>query len=301
MHGYRHMMVALAKPEADAGLIRYAAMAARCCDADEVRFVHVLAPVGSVNVTANHDSALAALTAAVQSHFGHPSTAIKLSYDVLAGPLIDRLLTHIAEKAVDLLLVGEQHRPDGRRLLARRLVMKAPCSVWMVPEDSPPRIQRLLVPIDFSEPAADSLRAAIALARRVRHPECLALHVYFNKAAVTYEEYDQVLRGEEEAAYRRFIAPIDHQGVRVKPLFQEGANIEHVVSDAVEQHGADLIVIATRGRSRSAAILLGSVTEEILLTTGVPLLAVKHFGARMGVVQALLDRRFWDRGSLHTD
>jgi hypothetical protein len=59
--------------------------------------------------------------------------------------------------------------------------------------------------------------------------------------------------------------------------------------------------MATRGRSRSAAILLGSVTEEMIIQARVPLLAVKHFGARMGVVQALLDRRFWQRGGLHTD
>lgn len=26
----------------------------------------------------------------------------------------------------------------------------------------------------------------------------------------------------------------------------------------------------------------------------------KHFGARMGVLQALLDRRFWQQGELHT-
>jgi hypothetical protein len=32
-------------------------------------------------------------------------------------------------------------------------------------------------------------------------------------------------------------------------------------------------------RSRYAAIRLGSVTEEMILVTGLPLLAVGHFGA----------------------
>ena len=48
-------------------------------------------------------------------------------------------------------------------------------------------------------------------------------------------------------------------------------------------------------------MLLGSVTEEMILATSVPLLAVKHFGARLSVLQALLDRRFWHKGGLHTD
>jgi sulfate permease, SulP family len=59
--------------------------------------------------------------------------------------------------------------------------------------------------------------------------------------------------------------------------------------------------MATRGRSRSSSILLGSVTEEMILETRVPILVVKHFGARLGVLQALLDRRFRHQGDLRTD
>jgi sulfate permease, SulP family len=142
---------------------------------------------------------------------------------------------------------------------------------------------------------------ATSLARLGGHVECLALHVYFNEAVIAYEGYDQVLRGREREAYQQFVAPINCQGVPVQPLFEEGANVAHVIGRVAQQHGADAIVMATRGRSRSAAILLGSVTEEMILSTTVPLLAVKHFGARMGVLQALLDRRFWHKGAVHTD
>ena len=301
MHRYRHLMVALARPQTDAGLIKYAAMVARLGTANEVRFVHVLPAAGSLPGGVDHDRMLAELSAAVQSHFTGVPATVHVSYEVLAGPLVDRLLTHIAERQVDLLLLGDRHGPVSRKSLTRRLAMKAPCSVWLVPEDAAPEFRRVLVPIDFSQPAADSLRVATAMARLHGHTECLALHVYFNNAAITYEEYDQVLRGQEEDVYRQFIAPIDCHGVRVKPLFEEGPQVAQVVSRMAEQEDAGLIVMATRGRSRSAAILLGSVTEEMILATRVPLLAVKHFGARMGVVQALLDRRFWDQGTLRTD
>ena len=58
--------------------------------------------------------------------------------------------------------------------------------------------------------------------------------------------------------------------------------------------------MATRGRSRSAAILLGSAAEQMIIETRVPLLAVKHFGVQMGVLEVLLNRRFWQRGEMHT-
>jgi len=301
MHRYQHLMVGLARTDADAGLIRYAAMVARLGTASAVRFVHVLPSSADPTTVPEHDRVLAELQAEVQPHFAGVPETVQVSYDVLLGPLVDQLLAYVAEKQVDLLLVGHGLEAPGRRALARRLAMKAPCSVWMVPEDSPADLRRILVPIDFSEHAADTMRVATSMARLSGHAECLALHVYFNEAVVTYEGYDQVLRGQEEQAYRQFIAPINCQGVKVTPLFEECANVAHVIGRVAAQHGADLIVMATRGRSQSAAILLGSVTEETIIETRVPLLAVKHFGARMGVLQALLDRRFLYASGLHTD
>ena len=300
MHRYQQLMVWLAGTEADAGLIRYAAMVARMGTAHSVRFVHVLSrPAGSA-AGRDHDVVQAELQAKVRTHFADVPETVDVSYDILEGPLVDRLLAHVAEKHVDLLLVSDHCTPSERKTLSRRLAMKAPCSVWMVPEGGPAAIKRILVPIDFSEHSADSMRVATSMARLCGQAECLAVHVYFNEAVVTYEGYDRVLRGEEEQAYKQFIAPIDCQGVKVTPLFEEGVNVTHVIGRLVKRDDVDLIVMATRGRSRSSAILLGSVTEEMMIETNVSLLAVKHFGARLGVLQALLDRRFRSSGGLHT-
>jgi nucleotide-binding universal stress UspA family protein len=165
--------------------------------------------------------------------------------------------------------------------------MKAPCSVWMVPEGSPPTLNRILVPIDFSEPSADALRVGASLAK-LTGAECLALHVYFNEARVTFGEYDRVLRGQEQEAFARFVAPLNLD-VSVVPVFEEGANRAHVINRVAAAHGCDLVVMATRGRSRSAAILLGSVTEETITDTALPLLVVKHYGAQIGALRALLE------------
>ncbi len=301
MHRYRHLMVGLANSPTDAALIAYSAMVARLGTAEKVSFVHVLPNSAGVPPGSDHGELRRTLQNAAESHFAGVPNFVQVSYEVVAGPLVDRLLTHIAEKQVDLFLLGDRPGPTGRRALVRRLAMKAPCSVWLVPEEATPKLRRLLVPIDFSEPAADALRVATSIASCHRHAECLALHVYFNEAAITYEEYDLVLRGQEEQSYRQFVAPIDCCGVRVTPLFEEGPSVVHVIERVAQQHDVDAIVMATRGRSRSSAILLGSVAEEMILATRVPLLVVKHFGARMGVLQALLDRRFWHKGALHMD
>lgn len=130
MHRYQHLMVGLARTGADTGLISYAAMVARLGTANEIGFVHVLPSSADPLTAPEHDRVLAELQAEVRPHFtGVPENA-QVSFDVLTGPLVDRLLAHIAEKQVDLLLVGHQKGHPGRSALARRLAMKAPCSVW---------------------------------------------------------------------------------------------------------------------------------------------------------------------------
>ncbi len=300
MHRYRRLMVGLTRTETDAGLIRYAAMIAQMGTVNEIRFVHVLPDSADPLSTKDHDQVRADLRAEVQPHFTGVPEGAQAYYDILPGPLMDRLLAHVAEKQADLLLIGHRRSHPGRWALARRLAMKAPCSVWMVPENSPASLQRILVPIDFSDHAADCMRVATSMAKLTGSTECLALHVYFNQQVLTYEENDPVLRGQEEQAYRQFIAPINCLGVEVTPHFEEGANVGHVIKRVADRHSVDLIVLATRGRSQSAAILLGSVTEQMIIETDVPLLAVKHFGAQMGVLEVLLNRRFWQRGDLHT-
>jgi len=301
MHRYQNLSVALARTDEDAALIRYATMIARLGTANEVRFVHVAAASDGTLAALSHDQLVAALQASVQRHSAGLPASVRVAYDILTGPITDQLLAYVAENQIDLLFLGHRLEPPGRKPLARRLAMKAPCSVWMVPQNSSTPFHRILVPVDFSESAADSMRVATSLASLSRGAECLALHVYFNEAAITYEEYGRVLRGQEEEAFKEFISPIDCHGVRVIPLFKEGANVAHVIDRTAEQLEANLIVMATRGRSRSSSILLGSVTEEMILASRVPILVIKHFGARLGVLQALLDRRFRQQGDLRTD
>jgi nucleotide-binding universal stress UspA family protein len=287
MYRFRRLVVGLSDTDADAGLLRYAAMVARLGTAAEVRFVHVLRT--QVKGAADADRVRAELDAAVTREFADVPEA-RRPIDVVSGPLLDRLLEYVGANTVDLMFLGHRRDHPGRWALARRLAKKAGCSVWMVPDGARPTLDRVLAPIDFSEHSADTLRVAAAMTRLAGGTECLALHVYFNDAAATYEGYDQVLRGQEAEAFRAFIAPIDTQGVTVTPLFEEGANVAHVINRVAEAQGCDLVVMATRGRSRSAAVLLGSVTEETIVETRVPLLVVKHYGAQLGLIRALFDK-----------
>src|SRR5688572_19408850 len=180
MHRFSRLTVGLARAPADQGTIEYAALVCRLGAVENVRFVHVL-PQAASSQSASSAEIEAALRKSVAAHFRAAPAGLDIDYAALTGPLTDQLLTDVVASQSDLLLVGHGAGHSGRRALARRLAMNAPCSVWMVPENSQSRLERILAPLDFSEDSADTLAVALALAR-ASGAAVTALHVYFNEA-----------------------------------------------------------------------------------------------------------------------
>ena len=271
------MLVAIGATDADANLLQYAAMLERLIPGLAIHGVHIAA----TDQTPPPPCFL---------HDRYSSVLPKASWEIIHGDVLDCLIDCAASRGADVVLLGHSGR-HGKRSLARRLAMKAPCSVWMVPDGSPPSLKAILAPVDLSKPSADTLDLATALAERAGLDECCALHIYFNDALVTFEEFEEVLIENKEKAFDLFVAPINLHGVQARPLFIESAHVAQTIVSIAKERRFDLIVMGTRGRSASAAVLLGSETEQVIIDTTVPLLAVKHRGARLRLRQALADER----------
>jgi nucleotide-binding universal stress UspA family protein len=207
----------------------------------------------------------------------------------------DELLHAILEYQADLAVLGAR-RASRRRKLVRRIAMKSPCSVLVVPEDYPARLRRILVAVDFSPLSADALQVAAALARQCGHSSIVGLHVYFESAVVSYEGHEAILRDREFTGFDQFLESIELQGIRVEEMLQESSSVSHAIQSVAAEREIDLVVMGTRGRSASAAVLLGSETERSIQETVVPLLAVKHFGSNLGLLKTLLGREVRQRG-----
>lgn len=291
---FQNLMVSLANTEHDSDLIRYAAAVSAICRPQMINFVHVM-PHANHHPTNNisYDEMLEKIRAEVGKIFGESNHGTKLEYHVLRGERLDLLLEFAATHEIDLILAG--HGKNARSTTARRLAMKAPSSIWMVPQGSPAACDKILVPVDLSPPSADALSLATALASLTGASEVFVLHVYFNETVVNYDEYDTVIRGREKESFDRFIAPINLHGIRVNPLFEDCANVAHAIERVAERQHVNLVVMGTRGRSRASAILLGSETDHVMREGLHPVLAVKHFGSQLNLLQTLLDKNFRHR------
>lgn len=294
----QRLLVALSNTEHDVALLEYARLLASCGLGREFRFAHVAAGhagTGAVQTLPAGDTAASGVLRAVETHFGAPPAGSISSCHVLAGERVDALLEFATRSRTDIILLGHRRHRSGQRSLARRLAMIAPASVWMVPEGAPTAIRSVLAPVDYSEHSADSLEVAAAIAVAARAERCQAMHVTFDPSTVRYPEQIEAEQVREQDALRAFLAAAHTPGVRVEPLVEEGAWPPRTILHVAQREASDLIVMNTRGRSRAAAVLLGSVTTQVMVETPVAVLAVKHFGAAMGLFQALKESHFWQQ------
>ncbi len=297
---FRRVTIAVAEPgthergAADRGmsdrsgdeLIRYARMLAAIAPADvSFRFVHVMGRL----VSTTHRAVLDALSRAAARHLG---SEVRWECHVRRGDRIDQVLHDVAEWGSDLLVIGHRKRARGRRSMARRLAMKAPCSLWLVPEGTARPVRRLMVAVDFSEPSAHAAAVAAALARRGSVGHCLVLHV--RPPAAAGEAASAIARASDEQAFRRFLTPLEAElhGVPMTTQTIESGSITGAIGRAAVSDAADVVVVATRGQTRSGTILLGGEAEQLLAESASPILVTRPRGDRPGLLEALLDRAF---------
>jgi nucleotide-binding universal stress UspA family protein len=259
------------------------AMTRPAADDCEVRFVHLL----DRPTMGGRPLSRFVLRERVRSHFTGPIESTTVSCDVLKGRAIERLTTFAADFDGDLLLLGDGAWPRSK---CARLVMRSPCSVWLVPPNWAPVLRRVLVPIDFSTRSMASLQSAIELARCFPPAKCIALHVDPPAPRLADAAAQKRRRLELDDAFYEFIQPLCTNGVEVEALFESGPHVGRAVARAADRHGTDLVVMSTRGRSGAAGWLLRSTTADAIREFRGSFLILKRNVPPLGMISALCER-----------
>lgn len=173
----------------------------------------------------------------------------------------------------------------GRWLAARRArAAHGPAEAEAAPaaaaEGEP--LKRLLVAVDGSDHAMEAVRRAVALRRKFRDADDVALHVLNVQrplsgdvsrfiAGRTIEEYHRE-RAEEAMGPTRDL--LKKLGVAASEHFATGEPGQ-AIAETARALGCDLIVMGARGLGSAGAALLGSATQETIAQATVPVLVVK--------------------------
>ena len=144
--------------------------------------------------------------------------------------------------------------------------------------------ETILVPLDGSPTAAVALPVAKTLARTV-HADLLLLRVVRDE-----DQGPERDRREMEDAQRslaRIAAELAGTGLQVSTLVRRGAAAEEILGAAAERR-ANLVVMATHGRSGLPRAALGSVAERVLAGSPAPVVLVRPGGRRVAHVRTVL-------------
>jgi nucleotide-binding universal stress UspA family protein len=212
---------------------------------------------------------------------------------VATGIPSEEVITAARAEDSDLIVVGTRGKTGLAHVLlgstAERVIRGAFCPVLAVrtePTDTqderarsePVTLERILVPVDFSDCSLDALEYAVVVAQQAK-ASLMLLHVLepvsygldFDLGHIRSREdvrESWTKRLEELASSRQ------HPDVAVDVRLRGGLPADSIL-DAAQTLPCDLIVMGTHGRRGIAHALSGSVAEAVLRKAHCPVIAVR--------------------------
>jgi universal stress protein A len=146
------------------------------------------------------------------------------------------------------------------------------------------RLQKILLPTDFSDYSAAATQYACELATRF-DAELHLLHTLETHLASTpafgmglaLTKYISESRAAAEKSLAGVLDPKWAAGRKVVNAIVEGSPKVEIIAYA-RKHNIDLIVLSTHGRTGLAHVLMGSVAENVVRTAPCPVLTVRPEG-----------------------
>lgn len=203
--------------------------------------------------------------------------------DVRYGRPAAQIAAAAREVGADLLVVGAHGEHPVRGLVmgstAQRLLRTAPCPLLVVKRPPPFDYRAVLLPTDFSVPAARAAEAARALL-----PDAL-----FHLVHAFELPYDGLMRyaGVDEATVQTYRtaaqAALAARLAEAAAGFAPGSAVTHVrhgyaparIDQWIVELAVDLVAIAAHGKSELEAAFLGSVSAHVVQTAACDVLLVR--------------------------
>ena len=214
---------------------------------------------------------------------GHDVSMVRDS--VMADSVEEAVVDYADRYDVDLIVMGTARRSGLSTLFpqstASAVVRHASCPVLTVLDESeivPGPIDRIFVAYDFSEPAGEAVRYGEALAD-LYGADLSLVHVV-QELMVPMEYEVEVPDVGRAAVKERAESALQEVSDREHRVLVRTGNPGRRIVELAEDHDADLLVIATHGRTGLRRVLLGSVAEQVIRQAPCPVFTVKAFGPR---------------------
>ena len=194
----------------------------------------------------------------------------------------------------DLIVIGTRGKTGLAHVLlgstAERVIRGAPCPVMTVrtePSDAegdgalsrPVALERILVPVDFSECSLDALEYAVVVAQQAK-ASIMLLHVLEPPSyGLDFTFSHSRTREQEREIWTKrlegLISSHEHSHVPMESQLRGGLPSDSIL-DSAQTLRCNLIVLGTHGRRGISHVISGSVAEAVLRKARCPVIAVRN-------------------------
>jgi len=142
------------------------------------------------------------------------------------------------------------------------------------------QVNKILVPVDFSETSDKAIHYGLSLALQFR-ARLVVAHIVRPLATLEYtfptETFDLETKAYASAKERlpQLVPWEFHDAVNLMSIVKVG-DVRNELLEIIRDENIDLVVMGTHGRGALEHFFLGSVTEKMLRKSPVPILTVSH-------------------------
>jgi nucleotide-binding universal stress UspA family protein len=155
--------------------------------------------------------------------------------------------------------------------------------------------KKILVPVDFSEFSDKAVEYARFLAETFSAEITLMHAVLLYQDDIDEEEhlhaYEQILKTKEKNRNKRLdshSSTARKKGLKVKTALIRGFSAADTILDYIADNDYDLAVMGTHGRTGLKQFILGSVAENVVRSSPIPVLTIHKDFKKMDINKVLL-------------
>jgi nucleotide-binding universal stress UspA family protein len=304
MEKFNNILICMDLTEMDDFLIRYVNFLVKNISPKKIFFLHLLhandLPEEILDELPEMDKSLneiirEELEEKIKNEF-EPGNGVNVQVDVEEGIRSDILLEYTRDNKINLTIFGKKVGYIGAGSLARRVMPLTPSSVLLVNTSSEPKLDNILVRMDFSKMSEIAMNTAVMLSNQT-DASVSALNAFkiplshFPQYSVEDErrlKEKMTKHGKKE--YDKFMKKLklDPQVIPCKHVYNKNYNEAHLLYHHGLINHVDLVMIGSKVKSELANVILDRTSEDLAdAEKNIKVLIVKDRKQTLGFLEVL--------------
>ncbi|TAJ10433.1 hypothetical protein DMA11_19000 [Marinilabiliaceae bacterium JC017] len=306
MYQFDHILVCLDLTAMDDFLIRYSNFMVEKFKPQSIAFMHVMRTYDiSQDILATFpdldeplvDILKDEMQEKVTELFEHKNE-VETAVIVGEGVTTETIVQYSQEHNITLTLMGKKIGYQGRGSVVRKVLSLSPSSVLLISESTQPKIEHIMVRMDFSKITSMAMKMALHLQELTgakiscHHVYKLPLKYFPQHTLENERKLEEHVERHSQKEYKKFARKMNIDPLEIPCTCSIDAENEeaHILYNQALNIYADMIMIGSKIKSELADVILDSTSEKLAGTEkNIPVLVVKDRKQTLGFLEALFD------------